>query len=267
MYPHPVGSAAAALAWVRQQTGPCPLILLNLPQTVTEAVALATHLRLACPTPEVAVLMLVSLTSRRELSSVPPPDRTAFLVKPVRPALLHTALVSLVRGEPITRRCVFEHEGFDIQTGQRFPLRILLAEDNITNQKVALRMLEKMGYRADVAATGYEVLEAMRRCPYDVVLMDVQMPGMDGIEATRCIRDTWPAEQQPSIIALTAHAMDSDRQRCLEAGMDDYLGKPVGAGELSAKLMQVRTKRRQAPTAEQVGRASIAHGQGGTEMR
>ena len=122
----------------------------------------------------------------------------------------------------------------------RRPLRILVAEDNVVNQKLARRMLERRGYRADVAANGLEVLDALRRQRYDVVLMDVQMPEMDGLEATRHIRMQWPAEQAPWIIAMTAHAMEGDRERCLAAGMNDYIAKPVEVRQLDAALERAR---------------------------
>ncbi len=115
-------------------------------------------------------------------------------------------------------------------------LRILLAEDNAVNQKVAMRMLERLGYRADVAANGLEVLRALRSYPYDVVLMDVQMPEMDGLEATRNIRRI--PGRQPLIIAMTAHAMKGDREECLGAGMNDYVSKPVRIEELYAALQR-----------------------------
>ena len=101
------------------------------------------------------------------------------------------------------------------------PLRILVAEDNVINQKVALLLLERLGYAADVAADGEETLAALRRQRYDVILMDVQMPGMDGVEAARHIREEWPAEERPRIIAVTASALQEDRETCLSAGMDD----------------------------------------------
>lgn len=114
-------------------------------------------------------------------------------------------------------------------------LRLLLAEDNIVNQKVALRMLKKLGYNADVAANGLEVLQALERQHYDVVLMDIQMPEMDGIEATKAIRQRWP-KNGPKVIAITAYALDGDRERCIEAGMDGYISKPVKMEELVSTL-------------------------------
>lgn len=114
------------------------------------------------------------------------------------------------------------------------PLKILLAEDNIINQKVAMKMLERLGYQADIAANGEEVLKALKNRPYDVVLMDVQMPEMDGLEATRRIRSA--PGRQPYIIAMTAHAMKGDREVCLEAGMNDYVSKPVRMEDLQAAI-------------------------------
>jgi PAS domain S-box-containing protein len=117
-------------------------------------------------------------------------------------------------------------------------LAILLAEDNIVNQKVAMRMLERLGYEADIAANGEEVLQALKNRNYDVVLMDVQMPEMDGLEATRRIRTI--AGRQPYIIAMTAHAMKGDREICLGAGMNDYVSKPVRMEELQAAIERSR---------------------------
>ena len=124
---------------------------------------------------------------------------------------------------------------------ERHPLRILLAEDNVVNQKLALRLLQQMGYRADLAANGLEALEAVQRQVYDLVLMDVQMPEMDGLEASRRL-GLLPA--RPRIIAMTANAMQGDREICIAAGMDDYLTKPIRVEELAAAL--ARTTAREA---------------------
>ncbi len=120
------------------------------------------------------------------------------------------------------------------------PLRILLAEDNVVNQKVATAMLERLGYRTDLAANGLEVLEALKRQPYDLVLMDVRMPEMDGIEATRRLKSDLAHDEHPRIIAMTASAMRGDRERCIEAGMDDYISKPIKIEDLEAALVRSR---------------------------
>jgi CheY-like chemotaxis protein len=114
----------------------------------------------------------------------------------------------------------------------------LLTEDNVINQKVALRMLVRLGYRADVAGNGAEAIESLRRQPYDVILMDVQMPEMDGVSATRFIRENWPVEQRPYIIAMTANALTGDREKYLEVGMDDYISKPVKMDQLAQALQR-----------------------------
>jgi CheY-like chemotaxis protein len=122
-------------------------------------------------------------------------------------------------------------------TGQIHPLRILLAEDNKVNQKVALRLLKQLGYQADVAINGLEVLQLIDQKRYDVILMDIQMPEMDGLEATRQIKTRLVSRDWPRIIALTANALTDDRQKYLNAGMDDYLSKPFRAAELEALLL------------------------------
>ncbi len=125
----------------------------------------------------------------------------------------------------------------------RHPLRILLAEDNVVNQKLALRLLLQMGYRPDVAANGIEAVECVARQPYDVVLMDVQMPEMDGLEASRRIVQRWPNGQRPRIVAMTANAMAGDREECLAAGMNDYVTKPIRVDQLIEALNNVTPRK------------------------
>jgi len=131
----------------------------------------------------------------------------------------------------------------DADMAARHPLRILLAEDNVVNQKLALRLLQQMGYRADLASNGLEAIECLARQRYDVVLMDVQMPEMDGLEASRRIVERWPNGGRPRIVAMTANAMQGDREQCLAAGMDDYLTKPIRVERLieSLALTEPRT--------------------------
>ena len=131
----------------------------------------------------------------------------------------------------------------DPQMATRHPLRILLAEDNLVNQKLALRLLSQMGYRADVVANGQLALESVEQQAYDVVLMDVQMPEMDGLEASRRITSKWSAQERPRIIAMTANAMQGDREECLAAGMDDYLTKPIRVDALVQALLAASGRR------------------------
>jgi signal transduction histidine kinase/ligand-binding sensor domain-containing protein/CheY-like chemotaxis protein/HPt (histidine-containing phosphotransfer) domain-containing protein len=132
------------------------------------------------------------------------------------------------------------HTAAEPPAAGRPPLRVLLAEDNSINQKVALLMLGRLGYRADVATDGFEVLDALKRQRYDLILMDVQMPGMDGLEATRRIRAELPPERQPRIIAMTANAMREHQEDCHAAGMDDFLAKPVLLDDLRGAFQRSR---------------------------
>jgi CheY-like chemotaxis protein len=125
----------------------------------------------------------------------------------------------------------------------RLPLSVLVAEDNAVNQRVALHLLGRMGYRADIASNGREAIEALHRRAYDVVLMDVQMPEMDGLEATRRIRREF-SQDGPRIIAMTANAMRDDRDKCLAAGMDDYVSKPVHPAHLQSVMVRHATERK-----------------------
>ncbi len=120
--------------------------------------------------------------------------------------------------------------------GKRQPLRILIAEDNLLNQKLTISLLNLMGYLVDAVANGKEVLEILKEKDYDIILMDVQMPEMDGIEATEKIIETISIVKQPKVIALTANAMSGDRENCLRAGMVDYMAKPVKLKELQKMI-------------------------------
>ena len=161
-------------------------------------------------------------TERARFVAVPRPLRTVALIR-----ALHTLFPSnLPVASATTNR-----EHFDLAT--RIPLNVLLVEDNPVNQKVALRFLERLGYRADAVANGIEAINAIGSHPYQLVFMDLQMPEMDGFEATRHIRKNLPAHRQPCIIALTANALQSDREQCLAAGMNDFITKPIKLAEMT----------------------------------
>jgi two-component system sensor histidine kinase/response regulator len=185
------------------------------------------------------LVMMASVGKRGDAVRLERTGFAAYLTKPVKKSLFHDCIVTVMNRKPhgkssrnriITRHTVAED--------RKRKVRILLAEDNIVNQKVILKFLEKMGYRADVVANGLEVLKALEAIPYTLVLMDVQMPEMDGIEATRRIRSARSSIKNPNvpIIALTAHAMKEDRKRCLDAGMNDYLAKPIQPDQLAEMI-------------------------------
>jgi PAS domain S-box-containing protein len=183
-------------------------------------------------------LILLSSYSFRE-KNAKESEFAATLTKPIKLAHLHNALitVSLKRQMDVAKKNPSPVQ-FDSEIGKCYPLRILLAEDNTINQKVALRFLDKIGYRADVAFNGIEVLEALKHQTYDIILMDVQMPEMDGEQATMQIRNQLPESQQPRIIAVTANAMKSDLDRYVSNGMDDYLVKPFKIEDLVRILIE-----------------------------
>ncbi len=156
--------------------------------------------------------------------------------KPIRPAQLLDALCRAMSVQVQREKRPPTSPGFDSSFARRLPLRLLLADDNPINQKVGLSVLQKLGYRADVANNGSEVIKALEQKNYDVLFLDVQMPEMDGLECARQVCQRWNRDRRPVIIAMTGNALMGDRERCLAAGMDDYISKPVRIAELQAAL-------------------------------
>ncbi|MDZ4799386.1 MAG: PAS domain S-box protein [Bryobacteraceae bacterium] len=196
-----------------------------------------------CTVPAVVPLVFV-VSPGADTPAVP---RSVGLTQPFQFSMLYEALLLQfeqgMRGRPALPETV------DTGLGARAPLRILVAEDNSVNQKVALLLFSRLGYNATLAANGVEALERLRQTAYDVVLMDVQMPEMDGLEATRRIRAEFPPSRQPWIVALTANSLPEDRQRCLDAGMQDYISKPMLGPELQKALHRYLDSRQ---TAEEI---------------
>ncbi len=183
------------------------------------------------------LVMMTSLGQKGDAQTLKEMGFDAYFTKPVRQSDLFDSLAAILAGQPKTekKKLITHHS---LKEMRRRHTRVLVAEDNITNQKVALEILKKLGFSADAVANGAEVLTSLSSIPYDLVLMDVQMPVMDGYKATQEIRKknaTMPNNEIP-IIAMTAHAMPEDREKCLAAGMNDYIAKPVKPQELAEKI-------------------------------
>ncbi len=213
------------------------IAILDLQMPDMDGLELAKEIRNDAAGKEIPLILLSSLGYQD--SGTENVNFSAYLTKPVKPSILYDVLVGLAsKTTTSSTRYKGPSGNYNHELGKRHPLHILLAEDNIINQKVALSILEKIGYRADVVSNGLEVLNALRRQSYDVILMDGQMPEMDGEQATVQIRANWPVERQPRIIAMTANAMQGDRERYLAVGMDDYVSKPIRIEELIRALEQ-----------------------------
>jgi len=226
-------SPLEALGWVRRGD-PFDVALLDYQMPDLDGVALASEIRRVPSRQSLAILLLTSIG--RPLSAGHGDSGvTAVLSKPLRLSQLHDRLLEIV-GRPGEEPPLPTSSPSIAATPVPAPLRILVAEDNPVNQLVAVRLLERLGYQADLVGNGREALERLEQADYDVVLMDIQMPEMNGLEASRAICTRWPAERRPRIIAMTAEAMREDRESCLAAGMDDYLVKPVRLEDLALAL-------------------------------
>jgi CheY-like chemotaxis protein len=237
MIPRPAHSGSQALEWLRKGES-FDIAILDMQMPEMDGLMLARQIR---QLPDATLLPLVLLTSMGVRADNPAFANIAFascLTKPIKPAQLHEVLLRVVSGaKPVAKKS--GPAKLDPSLAARLPLRVLLCDDNLINQKVALRLLQQMGYKADVANNGLECLQALERQPYDMIFMDVQMPEMDGLEATRQIRERQKNPALPghfksfiAVVAMTANAMQGDREKCLAAGMDDYIAKPVRPEDL-----------------------------------
>ncbi|GIL07010.1 PAS domain S-box protein [Betaproteobacteria bacterium PRO7] len=238
MVPTAVPTALEAIDLIRHGEH-FDVAVLDMSMPDMDGLDLAAEIRRHRDAAQLPIVMLTSVEQRVNLATAPMPQFAAYLSKPLKAAQLYNALLAALgqRTEPAPTD---DAPRAAERLGERVPLRILVAEDNAVNQKVALRILARLGYRADLAANGLEVIDAVERQRYDVVLMDIQMPEMDGIEAARWIVQHCPPHERPLLIAMTAHAMAGDREAYLAAGMDAYIAKPVDLPELAAALLRAR---------------------------
>ncbi len=217
------------------------LAILDMQMPEMNGLELARAIRQLPGYQDLPLVVLSSIGISKEEADRAMVNFAAILSKPIKQLQLHDALAKVLggRGDLVAQaRTEQEQEVSNNITNPTHSLRILLAEDNLVNQKVALHMLKRIGYAADVVMNGQEALDMLHRSVYDVVLMDLQMPKMDGLEATRRIITDLPAARRPQIVAMTANAMEGDRELCIATGMHDYITKPVKIEQLARVLSQ-----------------------------
>ncbi len=180
---------------------------------------------------------MIMLTSLGKINKLPTDVFDAQLSKPIKLAELFEEVLRVI-AEARNRRSNLADHNIDKNLAAKLPMRILLAEDNITNQDLVITLLSKMGYKIDAVENGRKVLEMMERKKYDIILMDIQMPVMNGMEATKVICEKYAEHERPKIIAITANAMPGDKERYLNAGMVDYLPKPIKFKDVQTVLIK-----------------------------
>ncbi len=233
-----VESAALALDYLTQGEK-FDIAVLDWQMPEMDGLDLAIQIKRLPNGQELPLVMLSSVGRQSLEESSATASFTAFLTKPIKQSQLYNIFISILGRQRISVRPSSPSPGqLNLLLAQQLPLRILLVEDVAVNQKVARQMLQRLGYRTDVANNGQEALDSLRRQSYDVVFMDVQMPEMDGLEATRRIRQEGSSPCQPWIIAMTAHAMQGDREECFKAGMNDYISKPIRPEAIAQALHQ-----------------------------
>lgn len=228
-------TAAEALTAVQRRQA-FDAVLLDLQLPGQSGPGFAEELRKTLPTPGLPLLLLTWTRMHTESEGQSSGITPLFVHKPVRPAQLLEALCRSMSVTAQRDKKPPASASLDANLAHRLPLHLLLADDNPINQKVARTVLQKLGYQADVAHNGLEVIKALEQKSYDLLFLDVQMPEMDGLEVARRICQRWPAETRPCIIAMTGNALMGDREKCLAAGMDDYIAKPIRVAELQAAL-------------------------------
>lgn len=245
MMPSVARSLQEAEQWLTDPHYRFDIVIVNSALWTAEEACPVRHFRDISHNNALPVILLAHLNQAIAAKQHPLDDGVYYLSKPVRQSQLRDALITslgtIYHSSPTT--AIFMENSSHPSIFSPTELRVLIAEDNIVNQKVILQLLKRLGHNADVANDGVEVLDCLKQHPYDVVLMDVQMPNMNGIEATREIRRQIPTTQQPYVIALTANATQGDRETCLQAGMDNYLSKPIRMDALSALLQQCQNLR------------------------
>ncbi|MDZ8183949.1 MAG: response regulator [Nostoc sp. ChiSLP02] len=253
-------SATIALKAIEQaakQKRPYDIAVIDMQMPEIDGMTLGKEIKKNSAIPQLPLIMLTSTNQRDEIQRALEIGFAAYLVKPVKPSRLFDAIVTILeiqQEDTVTQRVTDTENLSTTFPASPYPrvfasscaisnspkLRILLAEDNLVNQKVALKQLQSLGYSADVAANGQEVLQLLEKIPYDLILMDWQMPILDGLETTKEIHrwhnNSFVNGHRPVIIAMTANAMKEDKQMCLDAGMDDYISKPVLKEDLAATL-------------------------------
>jgi len=229
--------ALARLRAAHREAHPYALVLLDYQMPAMDGIAVAQAIKADADLARVRLVLLTSFGHRGHRTVAQHGGFDAYLTKPVRQSQLYDCLVTVMASERPSAAAMLVTRHSLAEARAHLRARVLVAEDNVVNQKVAARLLEKLGCRVDVVANGREALEALACMPYDLICMDCQMPEMDGYEATAAIRaHQQRTERRVPIIAMTANAMQGDRERCLAAGMDDYVSKPVQSQELAAML-------------------------------
>jgi CheY-like chemotaxis protein len=234
MIPETVGSAKEALEILLSGKS-YDVAILDYQMPEMDGIKLAEKIFESEKLKKIPLLLLSSVSFKEKYITMP--QFAAILTKPIKLNNLHQALFTILVKDSKEQKKEKKETMFNTEVGERYPLRILLAEDNLINQKVALRFLEKAGYTADVAFNGLEVLAALKLQKYDVILMDIQMPELDGEQAAIEIRNQLPQDNQPIIIAVTANAVKEDIERYIEKGMNKCIIKPFKIEELVNTLI------------------------------